>query len=208
MGRLLAALLLGGVTTLGTFWLMMGLTSGTVDTDRPRSFSRIDFIRLPAKPDPPPPPRDPLEPPRTPEELPEITLVTPQVPPVRLSGLRLPGLEVPGLSAAPDIVGTPFLGAEPVALPQDTGLRVLKRIPPIYPARALLRKIEGWVRLELTIDTEGQVADARVLDADPKGVFDKAALKAARRWRFEPGTAGGREQAVQVTQKIEFKLER
>jgi len=208
MGRLLAALLLGSATTLGTFWLMMGLISGTVGTERPRLFTSIEFIRLPDTPDPPPPPREPPEPPRPPEEMPEITLVTPQVPPVRLSGLRLPGLDIPGLSATPEIVGMPFLGAEPVDLPHDTTLRILKRIPPIYPARALMRKIEGWVRLELTIDTQGQVAEARVLDADPKGVFDRAALKAARRWRFEPGTDGGREQAVQVTQKIEFRLER
>jgi protein TonB len=210
MLRLLTALFLGGATTLGTFWLMLQLTSGTPGKEPPRLLSSIDFIRLPDTPEPPRPPRDPPEPPRPPEEVPEITLVTPQVPQLQLSGLRLRSLDIPVLAATQEIVGMPFLGdqPEPLALPQERSLGILKRIPPIYPARALMRKIEGWVRLELTIDPQGQVAEARVLDASPKGVFDQAALKAARRWRFQPATEGGRERSVRVSQKIEFRLER
>jgi len=208
MLRLPAALFLGGATTLGTFWLMMGLTSGASETERPRFFTTIDFIRLPDIAEPPRPLRDPPEPPSPPEQMPEMTLGTPEIPPVQRSALRLPGLDIPGLSTAQEIAGIPFLGAEPVSAPQHGALRILKRVPPVYPARAVMRQIEGWVRLELTIDPEGQVAEARVLDASPQGVFDRAALKAARRWRFQAGTGEGREPSVTVTQKIEFRLER
>jgi protein TonB len=112
------------------------------------------------------------------------------------------------VAALQDSIGTPYLGAEPLTEPSDGGLRILNRIPPLYPARALLRRTEGWVRLQLTIDADGLVADARVLDASPEGVFDQAAIKAVRRWRFEPSARGGRNASLQVTQKIEFKLER
>jgi protein TonB len=136
-------------------------------------------------------------------------MVTPQVPRIRVPGIRLPGLEIPAMAALQDVMGTPYLGAAPASEPSGGGgLRILNRIPPLYPARALLRRTEGWVRLQLTIDADGLVEDARVLDANPEGVFEKAALKAVRRWRFEPPSRGEGQAPVQVTQKIEFNLER
>ena len=66
-------------------------------------------------------------------------MVTPQVPRIRVPGIRLPGLEIPAMAALQDVVGTPYLGAEPVLPASGDGLRILNRTPPLYPARALLR---------------------------------------------------------------------
>jgi protein TonB len=208
MLRLLSATLLGAFTTLGTFWLMLSMTVGATGLEQRRAPTAIEFIRLPPRPEPQRR-REELTPPeRPPETVPEIDMVTPQVPRMRVPGIRLPGLEIPAMAALHDAMGTPYLGAEPISQPSGTGLRILNRIPPLYPARALLRRTEGWVRLQLSIDAEGLVEDARVLEASPEGVFEKAALKAVRRWRFEPPTGGEGRAPVQVTQKIEFKLER
>ncbi len=208
MLRLFSAALLGAFTTLGTFWLMLSMTFGATGVEERRTPTAIDFIRLPPPPEPQQRRDEPAEPERPPEKIPEVDIVTPQMPRVRTPAIRLSGLEIPAMTAVQDVLGTPYLGAEPVSQLSDGGLRILNRIPPLYPARALLRRTEGWVHLQLTIDADGLVEDAQVLDASPEGVFEKSALKAVRRWRFEPSSTGGRNEPVRVTQKIEFKLER
>jgi protein TonB len=43
--------------------------------------------------------------------------------------------------------------------------------------------------VEITVGTDGSVTNARVLRATPSRVFDREALNAVKRWRFEPVTA-------------------
>jgi protein TonB len=42
------------------------------------------------------------------------------------------------------------------------------------------------VLVEITVGTDGAVTNARVVRATPARVFDREALNAVRRWRFEP----------------------
>lgn len=65
------------------------------------------------------------------------------------------------------------------------------KVTPVYPARAAERGIEGHVLVEFTIDTLGRVADIAVVHADPRGVFDRAALKAVERFRYKPRVVNG-----------------
>ncbi len=65
-------------------------------------------------------------------------------------------------------------------------LRAVSTPAPRYPADALRSGTSGEVLVELTIGTDGSVTDARVLRANPPRVFDREALNAVRRWRFEP----------------------
>lgn len=67
-------------------------------------------------------------------------------------------------------------------------------VQPLYPERALLRGIEGSVRLSYYVDEDGRVRDVRVEQSNPPTVFDSAALTALRKWRFVPGSfeAGSR----------------
>ena len=65
------------------------------------------------------------------------------------------------------------------------------------------RKIEGRVTVQFTIQPDGSVASPSVVSADPPGVFDQAALAAARGWRFEPmGRAMG------SVREVRFRLGR
>lgn len=79
--------------------------------------------------------------------------------------------------------------------------QLLSAPPPRYPLMALRRKLEGDVRVEITIQPDGSVAAPRVVSADPPGLFDEAALVAAKRWRYE---ASGR--SVTTTQVLRFRL--
>ncbi|WP_269789767.1 energy transducer TonB [Stenotrophomonas sp. Iso1] len=65
-------------------------------------------------------------------------------------------------------------------------LRAVSTPAPRYPADALRSGTSGEVLVELTIGTDGSVTDARVLRATPARVFDREALSAVRRWKFEP----------------------
>lgn len=80
---------------------------------------------------------------------------------------------------------------------------------PQYPARARDRGQEGYVTVSYDFDARGSVANVKVVDSSPPGVFDKAALQAARDARCSPATFQGRAVPVNgVELKINFDLER
>lgn len=72
---------------------------------------------------------------------------------------------------------------KPAAAP---ALRAVSTPAPRYPADALRSGTSGEVLVELSIGTDGSVTDARVLRANPARVFDREALNAVKRWKFEP----------------------
>jgi protein TonB len=77
-------------------------------------------------------------------------------------------------------------------------------IKPEYPQEARDRKEEGKVVLEIIVDREGAVADAKVLKSNP--TFDEAALKAVRLWKYKPATKDGRPVKVYLTVIVDFTL--
>lgn len=81
------------------------------------------------------------------------------------------------------------------------------RVPPQYPRQALMDRVEGWVLVEFTISTRGEVKNARVVDSQPQGVFDNAALSAVQRFRFKPQTLAGEPIEVEgVQNRLRFRL--
>ncbi|MGY1457964.1 TonB family protein [Luteimonas sp. A534] len=70
--------------------------------------------------------------------------------------------------------------------PAAPTLRPLSTPAPTYPTEALRAGQSGEVQVEFTVAPDGSISDARVVRADPPRVFDRAAVAAVRRWRFEP----------------------
>lgn len=68
-------------------------------------------------------------------------------------------------------------------------LRPVSTPAPRYPAEALRSGTSGEVMVEITVGTDGSVTAARVLRATPARVFDREALNAVKRWKFEPVSA-------------------
>ena len=66
-----------------------------------------------------------------------------------------------------------------------TAPKPLARAHPEYPRAALQRGVEGSVLLEFSVDRNGNVVSPHVLESRPRGVFDKAALEALSRWKYE-----------------------
>jgi len=72
------------------------------------------------------------------------------------------------------------------AAAQAQSLRAVSTPAPRYPPEALRSGTSGEVLVEITVGTDGSVTNARVVRATPARVFDREALNAVRRWRFEP----------------------
>lgn len=67
----------------------------------------------------------------------------------------------------------------------------IKRDAPFYPRNELHKGKQGWVHLTYCIDESGSTQNVSVLSSigDPR--FDRAAVKAVKRWKFEPALIDG-----------------
>ena len=68
-------------------------------------------------------------------------------------------------------------------------LRPISTPAPRYPPEALRAGTSGEVLVEITVGTDGSVTSSRVLRANPARIFDREALNATKRWKFEPVAA-------------------
>ncbi len=71
------------------------------------------------------------------------------------------------------------------------------KVPPIYPRRAQERGIEGCVMLEFAVTKVGAVRDPVVLWSIPSGIFDRAAMRSALKFKYKPQIRDG--EAIEVT---------
>ncbi|MDL3986746.1 energy transducer TonB [Shewanella xiamenensis] len=79
---------------------------------------------------------------------------------------------------------------------------------PRYPIEAAQNGKEGYVVVGFDITADGTVSNVRVLDANPKRVFDKAALSAVQNWKYKPKFDAGKA-VPQLNQQVQldFKLD-
>jgi protein TonB len=85
--------------------------------------------------------------------------------------------------------------------------RVVREVKPQYTADAMRAKVQGTVLLECVVQPDGTVGRVDVVRSlDPTFGLDQEAIKAARQWRFVPGTRFGEPVAVLVTIELTFTL--
>lgn len=82
------------------------------------------------------------------------------------------------------------------------------KVAPIYPRRALSRGIEGYVIVEFMVTKLGTVENVQVVEANPAGYFERAAIKAASRFKYKPKVINGEPVDVAgVRNQITFKID-
>jgi len=86
----------------------------------------------------------------------------------------------------------------------DSKPQVTHRADIDSPADAAKDGIQGYVVVHLLISKDGSVQLAKVLEADPQGVFEATVLSAIKDWRFTPARYKGEPVQVWVKQKISF----
>lgn len=89
-----------------------------------------------------------------------------------------------------------------VQLPQP-----IREVKPQYTADAMRAKVQGTVLLECVVLPDGTVGPIEVVRSlDSTFGLDQEAIKAAKQWRFKPGTRFGEPVAVLVTIELQFTL--
>ena len=91
------------------------------------------------------------------------------------------------------VSGAVHIPMEPVTLdPGEVGVYKSDQLtlaflyPAVYPQTKLNRGIEGFVTVGFSVNQVGEVYDAHVIESEPKGAFDKAALTAIAKFKYKP----------------------
>lgn len=85
--------------------------------------------------------------------------------------------------------------------------RVLRQVRPSYTGDAMRARAQGVIRLECVVLPDGSVGRVRVVRSLDSGFgLDEEAIRAARQWRFAPGTRLGQPVPVLVLIDLEFTL--
>jgi periplasmic protein TonB len=190
-------LALGVVVTTALFFLMQALIASDRDpfTEPPKG-RLLDFVRLQEdtrveirdrKPPPPPPVDEP------PPDMPQ---------PDFDSNAQTIGVDIGAVGIDRDVRIGGIGGFE-----SDGEYLPIVRVAPDYPRRALERGIEGFVLLEFTVTETGSVEDPVVIEAEPPGIFDRAAISAALRFKYRPRVIDGEPVRVHgVQNRIIFEM--
>ena len=196
----------GVLMALLLFLLMHALIGGRDGFQRPEDTGQVvDFVRERAQeivqtrerrvPKKPPPPDKPPPPP-------ELQTQAPQQQVKQVLDIETPDISV-GFTGGP-VVAAAWQSGDNVG---DGDIIPIVRIEPNYPRDALLRGIEGWVRVRFTITPDGSVMNPQVVDSDPRRVFDREALRAILRWKFRPRIVDGQAVSREAEQTIEFNMD-
>ncbi|MGH7897794.1 MAG: energy transducer TonB [Candidatus Binatia bacterium] len=195
------ALALAFVVNGAVFWFLWTMINVKVHHGELRSAAKIEFTRMRRDTEVATIKRD--KPQR------EKIVQQPTTPQVARASFARGGTEsVAHLLAPPTIDAKAGLSMGVNISGSDRDVMPLVQIHPDYPPRAQSRGIEGWVVVQFTITPAGTVRDATVVEAQPKGMFDDAAIKAVSRWKYNPKVEEGvpvERRGVQV--KLTFKLE-
>lgn len=116
---------------------------------------------------------------------------TPQLAAITSFGAGAAVMGVPVKVQATAVVTTQKIKLEKMQGGSDRDVVPLVRIEPEYPMMAAQQRIEGWVLLRFNITPVGTVKDARVIDSNPKAIFDETSVKAVMRWKYNPKIENG-----------------
>ena len=86
----------------------------------------------------------------------------------------------------------------------DQKPRAVFQSAPIYPAELRSKKLEGVVTVIFIVDPSGKVTNPRT-EKSTHPAFEKPALDAVRKWKFEPAVRGGERVACKMRVPIRFQ---
>ena len=197
MIRHIVGVLAGAVVTFGLLWLMRSVIANPdAATDSGVKGRVLDFVQVQEDQDviiknrvikPPPPPDEP------PPNLPKPTFDTDVS-----VGIAIGAVDV---NVDVDLSGTGGFSSDGEYLP-------IVKVLPIYPRRAQSRGISGYVLLQFVVTATGTVRDPVVIEAKPPGIFDRAAINAALKFKYKPKVVNGSPiEVAGVRNLIKFDLQ-
>ena len=214
--RVGGALCIALLVVLVLFWLMQAMIAPPeAPLDEARRAAEIVTAPPPERPQqtqqaqaqaaPPPPPPAPAALARPEIPLPAAAAVTPSeidvAMPASLSGGPTLGS---GSFAGFGAGGGNGTGSGGGGYGQGQGFSGKPLVPlstarPQMPDWACKRKIQGWVEVVFTVMPNGRVRDVRIVDADPRGVYEAAAVESVSNWIY-----ASHDNAREVKQRVEM----
>ena len=171
---------LGAIITFLLFLIMQAVISNDeAQLDEGPKGKLLDMVRLTQdeeieikqrKPKPPPPPDEP------PPDMPKPTFESSDV----SQGVDIGQVDV---DVSLNVGGGGFSS--------DGEYLPIVKVAPVYPRRAQTRGIEGYVLLEFIVTRTGAVTNPVVIEAKPPGIFDRAAINAALKFKYKPKVVNG-----------------
>lgn len=198
------------------FWLMQWMIQpGDVVTVEREEMPGVEIVRIEEeeppredadmRPESSPPPPPPAPPSMQRPDMPSFDVPTPTTPdladvsvPLEFSGAQtVSGGGFGGFArgdgqGAGDGHGTGrgFVGRELVPL---------STARPMMPEWACEEEISGWVEVLFTVMPNGRVRDVRIIDAEPRGVYESTAIKSVSNWIYASSS-----RAREVKQRVEM----
>lgn len=193
-----------GVALLATFlvfWMMQGLISSGNSVVNEESFGRlIEFVDVSQDEDVQTKQRKVNKPP-----IPKAQPPKPDLPKPSSQAQTDNAFDIGAIDLSSDLnidAGLAGAGSDGDFLP-------IVKVAPQYPRRALQKGIEGHVTVEFTVTALGTVIDPKVIDANPPNIFNRAAINAAKKFKYKPKIVDGKAQAVTgVRNIIRFELDK
>ena len=189
--------------TFGLFLVMNFLVAGDGEVNLDEN-QRARFVDVLQDIDEQPPQR--LE--REVEKPPEVETPPPEIetPQLDVQGPDKLNLSIGRANAGAGV----DLGSIDLGPSSDGDYLPLVRVQPQYPRRAAERGIEGYAIVELTVAADGSVPKDSiiVIEAEPKGYFEREAIKAAAKFKYKPKVVNGKGQEVTgVRYRFSFNLQ-
>lgn len=196
-----AVLGVAGFATFAVFWMMQSLVNSGGSVLNENDFGRIEsFVMQKPNDEIQTKQRKPNKPPAPPKEPPKPDMPKPQIAQASAEGFDIGGFDI-GSELSVD-AGLGGGSGDGEYLP-------IVKVAPNYPRRAAQKGIEGYVVVEFSVSTLGTVKNPKVIEADPPNIFNKEAIKAAKKFKYKPKIENGK--AVEVTgvrNIIRFELDK
>lgn len=193
--RIACALPLGAAVTAGLLFCMHLLIETGQGSSEPTVARVVDFVRIERE--------EIVQTSEKRPERPEPLESAPDMPQPDLADSFSSSIEIalarPAVDFGAAISGTGITVSDGEYLP-------VVKVAPVYPMRALQRRVEGYVIVEFVVTSSGAVTDVTVVESSAP-IFEQAAIDAAQKFKYKPRVVDG--VAIEVSgvqNKITFKL--
>jgi len=138
----------------------------------------------------------------------------PEVPKPKIAKMNKVNQSTPKMSAVPMVAGLDlgsgaFVGGVGGGGGNsDSDIVPIVKVNPQYPRSAAMRGTEGYVQLNVDILKDGSVSNVRIVNSNPRRIFDRAAVSAASKYKYRPQIRDGKTTVVKNHGiQIDFKLD-
>ena len=83
--------------------------------------------------------------------------------------------------------------------------KLIKSVPPVYPAMARSQHVSGNVQIDALIDADGNVSAMKVLSGPT--LLRQAALESLKQWRYQAAELNGNPTSMHLTVVIQFRAQ-